>query len=89
MTKLEKIQTFNCRAAVYRELSSMPPLSHWEDRSRPFEREQSPVLQFIVSRQGCDFKEAERIFYQARKMELVVFDADKKVWLGTRKELPH
>ncbi len=77
-------ETFTRRSAAYHALVSMPPLSHWPDRSIPYSNENSEVIQFIAGF-GHDFNEAFKIFViaQPHNINLIRFNSETKLWQGT------
>lgn len=67
----------------------MPPLSHWPDRSLPFDFANSQIIQLIQETlPGTSVNEARIIFNAAQAKNkgfcLIQFDAETKLWSGTK-----
>jgi hypothetical protein len=72
------------RVPIYRALATVPALSHWPDRSLPFDPERSELLRWIRERrEGMTAEEAARIFQQALKKGLLRFDRITLLWRGS------
>jgi hypothetical protein len=79
------------RESKYRLLLTMAPLSHWPDRSKPFDPRNSQVIHYLMAL-GVGFDEAQRIFGRAskkgdpckgkRRPSVLVFDHKTKLWRG-------
>ena len=65
-------------------LAEMPALSHWPDRSKPFDYADSEVIAFITARCGVSQTNAIRIFDSARPKGVLKFDHETKLWCGTK-----
>lgn len=62
----------------------MPPLTHWPDRSQPFDYARSEVIAFIMSRCGVPQSTAVRIFNSANDKGVIRFNRDTKLWCGVK-----
>lgn len=62
----------------------MPPLSHWPDRSQPFEYEKSEVIQWIrkLLRKRDPIEDAVYVFQFSSHLNAIVFDRETKLWQG-------
>lgn len=58
--------------------SKMPELSHWPDRSVPFDYAKSEVCSWILSQPEI----RQWIFDKARNMNCIKFDPDRQTWKG-------
>jgi len=65
-------------------LADMPALSHWPDRSLPFDYGRSEVIAFIMARCGVGLRTAVRIFDSASHKGVIRFSRDSKLWCGTK-----
>ena len=65
-------------------LADMPVLSHWADRSKPFDYANSEVIAYVRDRFGVSMDDAIRIFGYARYKKVVIFDPITKHWCGTK-----
>ena len=79
----KKIRTSR-HAHLWPELALMPWLDHWPDRPATFKPECSQVLAFIVDGNGCDLREAERIFQSARHAGVIKFNPATHLWHGRK-----
>ncbi len=85
MTKAQ-IQTIRARRLpVYRALANMQPLSHWLDRSQPFQWEKSEVVRFICAiLPDATKNEVRKIFHAAAyQFDVILFDRASLRWIGT------
>lgn len=60
----------------------MPTLSHWPDRSLPFDYERSEVIAHICERFGVSLDLATRIFHYAKRKGVIRFNHKTKLWCG-------
>jgi hypothetical protein len=58
--------------------STMPRLSHWPERSQPFDITKSEVVKWLKSQPKID----QWIFDKARNMGCIEFDAETETWSG-------
>ena len=65
-------------------MADMPTLSHWPDRSKPFDYARSEVIAWVRDRFGVAMDDAIRIFNYARYKKVVIFDPITKLWCGTK-----
>jgi len=68
------------RSHFFDMVSKMPPLSHWPDKSKPFNYDDSEVCKWILSQPG--FK--RWVFDKARSGDQIIFDAEKEIWVGSK-----
>ena len=59
-------------------IRSMPPKSHWPDKSQPFDVLGSEVAEWIISQPDI----RQHLFNKARDRGLIVFDQDTGCWRG-------
>lgn len=78
--------------ALWLQLRHMPELSHYPDRSRPFDPQKSEVLQFIQRLiPGEPLDRAELLFRAAQKGTrgpVIVFDSTSRLWRGNKNWSP-
>ncbi len=65
-------------------LADMPELSHWPDRSQPFDFARSEVIAHVRDRFGVSQDLAIRIFDYARYKGVIRFNRDTRLWCGTK-----
>lgn len=65
-------------------LADMPTLSHWPDRSRPFDYARSEVIAHVRERFDVPQDFAIRIFDYAREKGVVWFNRETRLWCGTK-----
>ena len=74
--------------AIYRRfwpiMTKMPKLSHWPDRSIPFDYARSEVIRFTMRRCGIGLVMAVGIFHLAIDQKVISFDAASKTWAGVK-----
>lgn len=64
-------------------LSRMPPRSHWPKRPETFYISDSQVVWFIRNATGTsDWSLATKLFCEAKKAKVIVFDPDTQLWRG-------
>lgn len=68
---------------LFYALRAMPLLSHWPDRSQPFDLEKSEVVLHILGLGYGPIKRAASLFHQAQRKGCIVFDAKTKLWQGS------
>jgi len=85
MTRAQK-KKLNDKVLAY--LKSMPPTSHWPDRSQPFRRELSLLLDHIKRVAHCDVDKAECLRNVATRRKAIIFDGETKLWRGNPKWMP-
>lgn len=56
----------------------MPPLTHWRDRTKPWDPDQSDVLAWLISQPDI----ANAIFQQFQQSGAIVFDPITETWSG-------
>lgn len=74
------------RLPIYNALATMPPLSHWPDRSQPFSYERSEVIRFIMETGKLNLLQAGQVFARASRkndFNLIKCDPETKLWSGT------
>jgi hypothetical protein len=59
-------------------LRTMPPLSHWPDRSKPYRHEDSECLAWIAA----NHEVLHRLFQRAADRGDIVYDGFLEVWRG-------
>ena len=69
-------------------LADMPVLSHWPDRSKPFDYANSEVIAYVRDRFGVSMDLAIRVFNYAAYKKVVLFDPITKLWCGTKGGAP-
>lgn len=65
-------------------LEDMPELSHWPDRSQPFDHARSEVIAHIIERFGVSLDLAVRIFHYAKSKKVIRFNRDTRLWCGAK-----
>jgi hypothetical protein len=84
--KLPNGQWISINASPYRPfwliLETMPPLSHWADRSKPFDYAHSDVIRFIMSRCNIPLETAIQVWNSARYKHVIKFDPESRLWSG-------
>lgn len=70
------------RLPLYRAFSLMPSLSHWPDRTQPFDYAKSEVVAFLVD-QGATAEQAKAAFEAVSSKGVIRFDPATKLWTGT------
>lgn len=65
-----------------KQITTMPPLSHYPDRSKKFDFSDSHVIQFFESEFGLNQKDAVTLFESARRNKWILFDHNQKRWMG-------
>ena len=65
-------------------LADMPPLSHWPDRSKPFDYANSRTVAYARDRFGIPMDLAIRVFHYAAYKKVIIFDRTTKLWGGTK-----
>lgn len=56
----------------------MPRLKHWPDKSRPFSRERSEVIQWLIRQPEIQ----QLIFALAHENKLIRYDSATETWVG-------
>jgi hypothetical protein len=85
LSKILKRPGANIR--VWTQLAVMPPLPHYPDRSKPFNFDDSKVVDFIVATCRTNRRHAVSLFNQAKQNGVIVFDRDIGQWKGCDWEL--
>jgi hypothetical protein len=62
----------------------MPPLSHWPDRSKPFDYANSPAVAYVRDRFGIPMDLAIRVFHYAANKKVIRFNRETRLWCGTK-----
>ena len=89
MTRKECMDVHRQRLLIYDKLKSMPPLSHYPDRTKQFNLEDSKVIQHILSfKEVRDLRAARVIFEHAARVDAILFDSASKLWSGNPKWQP-
>ncbi len=65
-------------------MAEMPALSHWPDRSKPFDYADSRVIAYVRSRFDIDMDLAIRVFHYAAYKKVITFEPITKLWCGTK-----
>jgi hypothetical protein len=65
-------------------MADMPTLSHWPDRSKPFDYADSRVIAYVRDRFDIDMDLAIRVFRYAADKKVITFDPITKLWCGTK-----
>lgn len=63
---------------VQKAIESMPPLSHYPDRTQPFSWSDSEVVRFITSRPEVQ----QYLFEHAKEKGFISFDSTTLKWVG-------
>ena len=79
---------YEARRPIYERLATMPPKSHWPDRSIPFDFRNSELIAFVLDQfPALGFDEAKAIVIQATNgaatKGVIAFDKESKLWAGT------
>lgn len=73
----------------FSRMQKMPPLSHWPDRPKPYQDENSEVLAYIISLNNnpapMSYHRALELMNQASKKGVISFDKETKHWHGNTK----
>lgn len=77
-TKIQPQRT----CAFKKIMSCMPPLCHWPNRPEKFKVSSSQVVWFIRNRTESDWSRAMKIFYEASKNKVIVFNHNTQLWRG-------
>lgn len=67
------------RVAACEILRGMPPLSHWPDRSQPFDWNKSEVAEWIKAHIDND---VQYVFEFGKSLDALKFDRETKLWRG-------
>ena len=76
-------------AHLWPDLSRMPSLDHWPNRSKPCDPDGSQVLNWIADQCECDIPVATRIFDAARHKGVITFNPETRLWAGTKGGRPY
>lgn len=71
------------RSHFIESVSKMPRLSHWPDRTQPFEYKNSEVINWILSMPELP----KWIFDKARTCGAIKFDPESETWIGVNHPL--
>jgi hypothetical protein len=72
------------RTCAYRKtMANMPPRSHWPKRPEEFKISSSQVIWYILNETDIsDWSRATKIFCEASKNKVIVFDRNTRMWRG-------
>jgi hypothetical protein len=78
MSKPKNPEKVRIRSHFVEIASHMPALSHWPDRSKPFDYQDSDVCHWLLSQPGVK----QWLFDKARNMGAIVFQPETETWVG-------
>ena len=75
------------RKPVYERLKLMPPVSHYPDRTEPFDWDKSQLIAYInrlmnETGEQMTLRRSKRVMEGAIKKKVIVFDQATRLWRG-------